>query len=46
LSIYFEEVECQDPAVLQNVRGIAPTSRVFFSSRVLLLPFIEIRRAK
>jgi len=46
LSIYFEEVECKDPAALQNVRGISPTSRVFFSSRVLMLPFIEVRQAK
>jgi len=46
ISGYFEEVECKDASVLQNVRGIAPNSRVCFSSRVLLLPFIEIRRAK
>ena len=46
MSIYFEEVECKDAKVLQNVRGIAPTSRVFFSSRVLMLPFIEVRRAQ
>jgi hypothetical protein len=46
LSVYFEEVECKDQKVLQNVRGIAPSSRVFFSSRVLMLPFIEVRKAK
>ena len=28
------------------MRGIAPSSRVFFSSRVLLIPYIEIRRAQ
>ena len=28
------------------MRGIAPNSRVCFSSRVLMLPFIEVRRAK
>ena len=36
----------KDEDVLRNVRGISPASRVFFSSRVLLLPFIEIRKAK
>lgn len=46
LSIYFEEVECKDPKVLSDVRGIAASSRVFFSSRVLMLPFIEIRHAQ
>jgi hypothetical protein len=46
LSIYFEEVELMNNKVLQTVRGIAPSSRVFFSSRVLMLPFIEVRRAK
>ena len=46
ISVYFEEIECRDPAVLQNVRGIAPNSRVSFSSRVLMLPFIEIRMAQ
>lgn len=46
LSIYFEEVECKDPKVLSDVRGIAPSSRVFFSSRVLMLPFIEVRHAQ
>ena len=45
MSVYFEEIECKDPEVLQNVRGIAPQSRVSFSSRLLMLPFIEIRRA-
>jgi len=46
LSIYFEEMECRDPTILQNVRGIAPNSRICFSSRVLMLPFIEVRRAQ
>ena len=46
MSIYFEEVELKDPTALANVRGISPTSRVFFSSRVLMLPFIEVRSAK
>lgn len=46
LSIYFEEVELQNEAALRDVRGIAANSRIFFSSRVLMLPFIEIRRAQ
>jgi hypothetical protein len=39
-------VELKNNKILQTVRGIAPSSRVFFSSRVLMLPFIEVRRAK
>lgn len=46
LALYFEEVELKNEAVLKDVRGIAPNSRIFFSSRVLMLPFIEIRRAQ
>lgn len=46
LSMLFEEVALKDEDVLRNVRGISPASRVFFSSRVLMLPFIEIRKAK
>jgi hypothetical protein len=45
VSIYFEELEIKDATILQNVRGVAPNSRVFFSSRVLMLPFIEISSA-
>lgn len=45
MSIYFEEMQCKNPQVLETVRGIPPNSKVSFSSRVLLLPFIEIRRA-
>jgi len=32
--------------VLKDVRGIHFSSRVFFSSRVLVLPFIEVRDAR
>lgn len=46
ISIYFEEIELKNAQALQSVRGIASTSRVFFTSRVLIVPFIEIRRAK
>ena len=35
----------RNEAALRDVRGIPPNSKVYFSSRVLLLPFIEIRRA-
>jgi hypothetical protein len=41
----FEEVALKDEDALRNVRGISPASRTFFSSRVLMLPFIEIRKA-
>lgn len=44
--MFFEEIELKEPSALENVRGIPPTSKVGFSSRVLLLPFIEIRRAQ
>jgi len=46
LSVYFEEMEIKDKSAMQNVRGIAPSSRIYFSSRVLMLPFIEIRPAQ
>ena len=42
----FQEVELRNEAGLRDIRGIPPTSKVFFSSRVLLIPFIEIRTAK
>lgn len=28
------------------MRGISPSSKIYFSSRVLILPFIEVRRAQ
>lgn len=43
---YFEEIPCKEREVLKDVRGIHFNSRVFFSSRVLVLPFIEIRSAR
>jgi hypothetical protein len=42
----FQEMECKNAEALQNLRGIDAGSSVFFSSRVLLMPFIEIRPAK
>lgn len=29
-----------------SVRGISPQSRVYFSSRLLIIPYLEIRRAQ
>lgn len=46
LSGFFQEVDCKDRTILQDVRGIHKDSRIYFSSRVLVLPFIEIRLAK
>jgi len=43
---FFQEVNCKDRQILQDVRGIHKDSRVYFSSRVLVLPFIEVRLAK
>jgi len=43
---FFQEVDCKDRTILQDVRGINKDSRIYFSSRVLVLPFIEIRLAK
>ena len=41
----FEEIEC-NREVLKKVRGVHYNSRVFFSSRILVLPFVEIRQAQ
>ena len=46
LKEYFEELNCEHREVLKEVRGIHPSSRVFFSSRVLVLPYVEVRDAK
>ena len=46
LSDYFEELPVKDKEVLKNVRGINQNSKVFFSSRVHVLPFVEVRIAK
>jgi hypothetical protein len=43
---YFEQLDCQQRDVLKEVRGIHPQSRVFFSSRVLVLPYVEVRDAR
>ena len=43
---FFEEVECLQREVLKDVRGIHFNSKIFFSSRVLVLPFIEVRTAQ
>ena len=46
ISIMFEEIELQNQKALQGVRGISASSKTFFSSRVLLIPYIEVRQAK
>tara|TARA_B110000305_G_C19042015_1_gene448661 strand:- start:179 stop:358 length:180 start_codon:yes stop_codon:yes gene_type:complete len=46
VSIFFEELERQNDSALQNIRGLANNSKFFFSSRVLILPFIEVRPAQ
>lgn len=46
LSQYFEELPLKDKEVMQNVRGVHRDSQVFFSSRVHVIPFIEVRLAK
>jgi|Laugresu1bdmlbdd_1035124.scaffolds.fasta_scaffold18735_3 hypothetical protein len=43
---YFEELPCEKREVLKEVRGIHPNSKIYFSSRVLVLPYVEIRDAK
>ena len=42
----FEEIECKNRDVLKKVRGIHFNARVFFTSRVLVLPFVEVRLAQ
>jgi hypothetical protein len=42
----FEELACKQREVLKDVRGIHFNSKVFFSSRVRVLPFIEVRGAR
>jgi hypothetical protein len=43
---YFEELPCRDRDVLKEVRGIHAGSHAYFSSRVLVLPYVEVRDAK
>lgn len=43
LAIYFEEVPVKHEESLQDVKVVPKNSKIYFSSRVLLLPFIEIR---
>jgi hypothetical protein len=46
ISEYYDEINCRNREVLKQVRGVHYNSRVFFSSRELVLPFVEIRVAK
>jgi hypothetical protein len=43
---YFEELDCKNRDILKEVRGIHHASRIYFSSRVLVLPYVEIRDAR
>lgn len=43
---YFQELEIKDSTALANVRGIHPESTMFFSSRIHVIPYIEVRKAK
>lgn len=45
MSRYFKEVEIKDKAAISNVRGINAESTIMFSSRVNVIPYIEIRAA-
>ena len=42
----FGRLDITDTNVIPNVRGIDGQSEVFFSPRLNVLPFIEVRRAK
>lgn len=46
LQSYFGRLTVKDPTALQGVRGIHRDSHVYFSPRLNVLPFIEIRLAK
>ena len=43
---YFQELDCKNRDILKEVRGIHPNSKVHFSSRVIVLPYVEVRDAK
>lgn len=43
---YFHQMEIKDSTALSNVRGIHPESTIFFSSRIHVIPYIEVRTAK
>jgi hypothetical protein len=36
----------KDKSAIANVRGIHPDSTIFFSSRIHVIPYIEVRTAK
>lgn len=46
LQPYFGRLTLKDPAVLQGVSGLHRDSHTFFSPRLNVLPFIEVRLAK
>ena len=46
LNEYYEKIQCKNRETLKQVRGVHYNSEVFFSSRLFVLPFVEIRFAK
>jgi hypothetical protein len=43
---YFEEIACKSREVLKQVRGVHYNSKIWFSSRLLVLPYVKIRQAQ
>lgn len=43
---YFEEVPCKNRDVLKQVRGVHYNSKIWFSSRLIVLPYVKIRQAQ
>jgi len=46
ISGYFQKLALKDREQMANVRGIHKDSEIYYSSRVHVVPYIEIRKAK
>lgn len=46
VSAYFQKLALKDREQMATVRGIHKDSEIYFSSRVHVVPYIEIRKAK
>jgi hypothetical protein len=46
ISGYFQKLALKDREQMATVRGIHKDSEIYFSSRVHVVPYIEIRKAK
>lgn len=46
LNEYYEKIQCKNREGLKQVRGVHYNSEVYFSSRLFVLPYVEIRVAK